>query len=108
MANSKGIKSLKLVGQIQMKTANDNNVIQDKTNIDLNNDPSNTNNFLSNDLYQLGFSTFLTTLSSPVSSLPGQYIGDSDPSLSLSGGQILTETELMIISLLTCLCTMMM
>ena len=67
-----------------------------KTNIDLNNDPSNTNNFLSNDLYQLGFSTFLTTLSSPVSSLPGQYIGDSDPSLSLSGGQILTETDVSI------------
>ena len=31
------VNSLKLVGQIQVKTANDNNVLQDKTNIDDNN-----------------------------------------------------------------------
>tara|TARA_R110001583_G_scaffold30125_4_gene104425 strand:+ start:544 stop:1434 length:891 start_codon:yes stop_codon:yes gene_type:complete len=41
--------------------------------------------------YQLGFSTFLTTLSSPISALPGQYLGDSDPAWILSGGKLLTE-----------------
>ena len=44
-----------------------------------------------NDLYQLGFATFLTTLSSPISSLPGQYIGDTDPARALSGGKLFTE-----------------
>ena len=34
--------------------------------------------------YQLGFSTFLTSLESPVSSLPGQYLGDQDPEFILS------------------------
>jgi len=29
--------------------------------------------------YQLGFATFLTSLSAPISSLPGQYLGDQDP-----------------------------
>tara|TARA_R110002051_G_scaffold49801_2_gene96963 strand:- start:753 stop:1646 length:894 start_codon:yes stop_codon:yes gene_type:complete len=41
--------------------------------------------------YQLGFTTFLTTLSSPISALPGQYIGDSDPAWILSGGKLTTE-----------------
>ena len=41
--------------------------------------------------YQVGFSTFLTTLSSPISALPGQYLGDSDPSWILSGGKLTTE-----------------
>jgi len=42
---------------------------------------------------QLGFTTFLTTLTSPTSSLPGQYLGDSDPIvLSASDvSDILTE-----------------
>jgi len=39
--------------------------------------------------YQFGFSTFLTSLSSPISSLPGQYLGDQDP--SVTGNPILTE-----------------
>jgi len=43
--------------------------------------------------YQLGFSTFLTTLSSPISALPGQYFGDSDPAWILSGGKLTTEDE---------------
>ena len=29
--------------------------------------------------YQLGFATFLTSLSAPISALPGQYLGDQDP-----------------------------
>ena len=41
--------------------------------------------------YQLGFSTFITNLSAPLSSLPGQYLGDQDPSLSLSAVSLLTE-----------------
>ena len=41
--------------------------------------------------YQLGFATFLTTLSSPISALPGQYIGDSDPAWILSGGKLTAE-----------------
>tara|TARA_R100000808_G_scaffold23899_1_gene53736 strand:+ start:451 stop:1344 length:894 start_codon:yes stop_codon:yes gene_type:complete len=41
--------------------------------------------------YQLAFATFLTTLSSPISALPGQYIGDSDPAWILSGGKLTTE-----------------
>ena len=45
------------------------------------------------DQYQLGFSTFLTTLSSPISALPGQYFGDSDPAWILSGGKLTTESE---------------
>tara|TARA_R100001163_G_C5040142_1_gene178470 strand:- start:174 stop:1073 length:900 start_codon:yes stop_codon:yes gene_type:complete len=40
--------------------------------------------------YQAGFTTFLTTLTSPTSSLPGQYLGDSDPSV-LSGTALHTE-----------------
>jgi hypothetical protein len=43
--------------------------------------------------YQLGFATFLTTLSSPISALPGQYIGDSDPAWILSGGKLTTEDD---------------
>jgi len=41
---------------------------------------------------QVGFTTFLTTLTAPISSLPGQYLGDSDPFvLSAIGGSLLTE-----------------
>ena len=43
--------------------------------------------------YQLGFATFLTTLSSPISALPGQYLGDSDPAWILSGGKLTTEDD---------------
>ena len=42
--------------------------------------------------YQLGFTTFLTTLSSPISALPGQYLGDQDPEYILSAAALLTET----------------
>jgi len=42
--------------------------------------------------YQFGFTTFLTTLSSPVSALPGQYLGDQDPEYILSAAALLTET----------------
>jgi hypothetical protein len=41
-------------------------------------------------LTQLGFTTFLTTLTAPTSSLPGQFLGDSDSSL-LSGIELYTE-----------------
>ena len=41
--------------------------------------------------YQLGFSTFITNLSAPLSSLPGQYLGDQDPAVSLSAVALLTE-----------------
>ena len=41
---------------------------------------------------QVGFTTFLTTLTAPTSSLPGQYLGDSDPFvLSAIGGALITE-----------------
>ena len=39
---------------------------------------------------QLGFTTFLTTLTAPTSSLPGQFLGDSASSL-LSGTNLFTE-----------------
>ena len=42
--------------------------------------------------YQLGFTTFLTTLSSPISALPGQFLGDQDPEYILSAAAIETET----------------
>tara|TARA_R100001129_G_scaffold110582_1_gene75936 strand:- start:14 stop:913 length:900 start_codon:yes stop_codon:yes gene_type:complete len=46
--------------------------------------------------YQLGFSTFLTNLSRPLSCLPGQYLGDQDPEFVLSAHALLTEaTEVM-------------
>ena len=45
------------------------------------------------DTYQLGFTTFLTNLSSPLSSLPGQYLGDQDPEFILSAHALLTETD---------------
>ena len=48
--------------------------------------------------YQLGFTTFLTTLSSPISALPGQYIGDSDPAWILSGGKLTTEDDTAILT----------
>jgi len=41
--------------------------------------------------YQLGFTTFLTSLSSPVSALPGQYLGDQDPEFILSANALYTE-----------------
>ena len=46
-----------------------------------------TNNLSS----QVGFTTFLTNLSSPLSSLPGQYLGDQDPEAVLSAHALLTE-----------------
>ena len=42
--------------------------------------------------YQLGFATFLTSLSAPISALPGQYLGDQDPEYVLSAAALLTET----------------
>ena len=50
-------------------------------------------NISGNDFVQLGFSTYLTTLSSPISALPGQYIGDSDSAWLLSGGKLTTEDD---------------
>jgi len=41
--------------------------------------------------YELGFSTFITNLEAPLSSLPGQYIGDQDPEFILSAHALLTE-----------------
>ena len=41
--------------------------------------------------YEFGFTTFLTNLSSPLSSLPGQYLGDQDPEFILSAHALLTE-----------------
>ena len=43
--------------------------------------------------YELGFSTFLTNLPSPISSLPGQYLGDQDPEFVLSANALLTEAS---------------
>ena len=42
--------------------------------------------------YELGFSTFLTNLSRPLSCLPGQYLGDQDPEFILSAHALWTET----------------
>ncbi len=44
--------------------------------------------------YQLGFSTFLTNLKDPISSLPGQYLGDQDPEYILSAHALLTESPI--------------
>jgi len=49
-------------------------------------------NIPDSDNYQLGFSTFITNLSAPLSSLPGQFLGDQDSAISLSGVSLLTET----------------
>jgi hypothetical protein len=46
--------------------------------------------------YQLGFSTFLTNLTGPISSLPGQYLGDQDPEFVLSAQALLTEDTKML------------
>ena len=46
--------------------------------------------------YELGFSTFVTNLEAPLSSLPGQYIGDQDPEFILSAHALLTETPLVL------------
>jgi hypothetical protein len=43
--------------------------------------------------YEYAFGTFLTTLTSEISSVPGQYVGDLDPAVALSAGQLLTETS---------------
>tara|TARA_R110001583_G_scaffold11403_3_gene51618 strand:- start:3316 stop:4206 length:891 start_codon:yes stop_codon:yes gene_type:complete len=41
--------------------------------------------------YQLGFTTFITSLSYPISALPGQYLGDQDPEFILSANALYTE-----------------
>jgi len=46
--------------------------------------------------YELGFSTFITNLSAPLSALPGQYIGDQDPEFILSAHALLTESPLIL------------
>jgi len=46
--------------------------------------------------YELGFSTFVTNLQAPLSSLPGQYIGDQDPEFILSAHALLTESPLVL------------
>ena len=46
--------------------------------------------------YELGFSTFVTNLEAPLSSLPRQYIGDQDPEFILSAHAILTESPLVL------------
>ena len=46
--------------------------------------------------YELGFSTFITNLSAPLSALPGQYIGDQDPGFILSAHALLTESPLVL------------
>ncbi len=46
--------------------------------------------------YELGFSTFITNLQAPLSSLPGQYIGDQDPEFILSAHALLTESPLVL------------
>ena len=43
---------------------------------------------------EYAFGTFLTTLTSEVSSLPGQYVGDQDPGVSLSSVSLLSEAAL--------------
>ena len=42
--------------------------------------------------YELGFSTFVSNLQTPLCSLHGQYIGDQDPEFILSAHALLTET----------------
>jgi len=46
--------------------------------------------------YELGFSTFITNLQAPISSLPGQFIGDQDPEFILSAHALLTESPLVL------------
>tara|TARA_R100001129_G_scaffold186512_1_gene178567 strand:+ start:9678 stop:10541 length:864 start_codon:yes stop_codon:yes gene_type:complete len=46
--------------------------------------------------YQVGFTTFLTNLISPISSLPGQYLGDQDPEFILSAHALETEDSLLL------------
>ena len=46
--------------------------------------------------YELGFSTFITNLQAPLSSLPGQFIGDQDPEFILSAHALLTESPLVL------------
>ena len=43
---------------------------------------------------EYAFGTFLTTLTSEISSLPGQYVGDQDPSVALSAVSLLSEAAL--------------
>ena len=44
-----------------------------------------------NSNYEYAFGTFLTSLTAELSSLPGQYVGDTDPLLILGQTQLLTE-----------------
>lgn len=44
-----------------------------------------------NSNYEYAFGTFLTSLTAELSSLPGQYVGDTDPLLVLGQTQIITE-----------------
>tara|TARA_R100000951_G_scaffold113957_1_gene117124 strand:+ start:7927 stop:8790 length:864 start_codon:yes stop_codon:yes gene_type:complete len=44
-----------------------------------------------NSNYEYAFGTFLTSLTGELSSLPGQYVGDTDPLLILGETQIITE-----------------
>ena len=53
--------------------------------------PSINNIEASLDTYEVGFATFLTNLSAPLSCLPGQYIGDQDPEYILSAHALYTE-----------------
>ena len=48
--------------------------------------------------FEYAFGTFLTTLTSEISSLPGQYVGDQDPSVALSAVSLLTEGALPILT----------
>ena len=41
--------------------------------------------------YEYAFGTFLTSLTAELSALPGQYVGDTDPTLVLGQTQIVTE-----------------
>ncbi len=47
--------------------------------------------------YEYAFGTFLTTLTSD-SSLPGQYVGDIDPGVAEARDEILTETDVSILT----------
>ena len=48
--------------------------------------------------YEYAFGTFLTTLTSEISSVPGQYVGDSDPEVTEARDEILTETDVSILT----------
>ena len=48
--------------------------------------------------YEYAFGTFLTTLTSDSSLLPGQYVGDIDPEVAEARDEILTETDVSILT----------